>query len=405
MPPEAVVLAAVWRSPAAAAAGARWASAGALAELAGLGAPAALAAEAEHHSEGHPWTLGLSVERPFTRAALRDARLDAARAEQAARRLDAARAAWEARGGALAALFALLAADSAASLARREAELRAEEEALVEGRRAAGLASPAEADRARAAARAARLAGAAAGGRRGEALAALAARLGVAADDLRGRAFPVPGGAWLPAAAPDYAPLVRRALAGRSDVGAALARYGAAESELRARLAESLPGLTLGPGILWDQKDFVFRLVGAVVPAPRRAEARVRHAEALRGEAAAAFRETQARALAGAGLAAAAAEAARADLAAAAAERGRAEALVGAAEAGIRAGAGDSLGLVRRRLGALAAERAEAAARHRAMAALAALETALERALEGAPLPAGEPWLPAAAPGADGGAR
>ncbi|MCY4098775.1 MAG: TolC family protein, partial [Rhodospirillales bacterium] len=186
--------------------------------------------------------------------------------------------------------------------------------------------------------------------------------------------------------------MLRRALVRRSDVLVKIAAYGAAEARLRVTLAELTPDITMGPGILWDQKDLVLRLAGAIVPVPEITDARVAIALAHRDEARLAFEEMQAQVLAEA-------ESAWSQLATAGRESASAEAEITAASEY----AAQTATAIRQRtlpaaakpdadLRLLAARRAAAAAELRRQMALINLEFAMERIFSDDSVPRGAPW-------------
>ncbi len=389
-----LVLTALWRAPELALARSRGEVADAEVRVAILGPRSAFVPELEYHTEENPWTLGLSVERPFTAKGLAEARADAARADGLALRLEAAHSVWEIRNRVLSALFSFLFAEQDISFAEKEVDLRAEETDLVQHRTEAGLESGSEVVNARIRAQTSRLSMQAARSKREEALAELASALTLPVSDLRHRTFAHSQQTLDAGDVADFVALGRHALVDRSDVRAALAHYGAAEARLRVALVRSLPDISLSPGILWDQKDLIFRLSGALVPDPVRVQARIGHAEALRGEARSHFHQVQAAALAEIDIATARHGIALTELDAAVAEETAAGELLQRAEEGIRGGVSDTLDQVRLRLHLLAAERARMGAWHRLSVAVAELEAALERPLSGAELPSEQPWLP-----------
>ena len=391
---EVLVLAAIDNAPARRRAEARLARAMADVQLTQVNRPFVYASEIEYHTEGAPWTLGLSVERPFTREALRTAKTDAAVAERVAAQWALDRVGWQVRDQILKALVRIEHTRLEIAFAEEEVELRSQvEAALLQGVQA-GVARLTDAQLAAARAQAARLALDAVRSRATEAETELAAALGVSRTAVQGRQVRPPMAGVLPSEVDpaQFDAMLRRALVRRSDVLVAIAGYGAAEARLRVTLAALTPDLFLEPGILWDQKDLVLRLAGAMVPVPDITDAKVAIALAHRDEARLAFEEVQAKVLAEA-------EAAWTQLATASREAVSANAEIEAATAYLR----QTDAAIRQRtlpavarpdadLRLLAARRAAAAAERRRQMALIDLEFAVERIFSDASAPRGAPW-------------
>ena len=399
---EVLVLAAIENAPARRRAAARLARAMADVQLTQVNQPFVYASEIEYHSEGAPWTLGLSVERPFTRAALLSAKTDAAVAERVAAQWALDRIGWQVRDQVLKALARIAHTRLEIAWAEEEAALRTEVEATLEQGVRAGVARLTDAQLAAARAQQARLSLDAARSRAAEAETELAAALGVSRTAVRGRAIHPPVGELL---SPDVDPgqfdaMLRRALVRRSDVLVAIAGYGAAEAQLRVTLAALTPDLWLEPGILWDQKDLVLRLAGAMVPVPDITDAKVAIALARRDEARLAFEEVQARVLGEAESAWTRLATAGRESASAAAEITAAAAYRRQTEAAIRQRTLPAAARPDADLRLRAARRAAGAAERRRQVALIDLELALERIFSDASPPRGAPWR--RAPGAGG---
>ncbi|MCY3701443.1 MAG: TolC family protein [Rhodospirillales bacterium] len=391
---EALVLAAIEYAPSRRRAEARLAHMAASVQLTEVNQPFLYAPEVEYHTEGAPWTLGLSVERPFTRETLRTARTDAAVAERVAAQWALERVGWEVRDHILKALVRIEHTRLEIAFAEEDVELRTQVEAMLRQGLQAGVSRLADAQRAAALAQQARLALDAARSRAAEAETALAAALGVSRMAVLGRGIRPPVGELLPSQVDpaQFDAMLRRALVRRSDVLVKIAAYGAAEARLRVTLAELTPDITMGPGILWDQKDLVLRLAGAIVPVPEITDARVAIALAHRDEARLAFEEMQAQVLADA-------ESAWSQLATAGRESASAEAEITAASEY----AAQTATAIRQRtlpaaakpdadLRLLAARRAAAAAELRRQMALINLEFAMERIFSDDSVPRGAPW-------------
>ncbi len=391
---DTLVLTAVKGSPVRRQAETRLANAIAAVQLTEVGQPFVYAPELEYHTEGAPWTLGLSVERPFTRQALRTARTDAAVADRVAAQWETERIGWTVRDQILQALARIEHARLEIGFAEEEASLREVVESTLRQGVAAGVARPLDARRAAARALQARLDLDAARSRLHEAETGLAAALGVSRTAVQAREIRPGLRARLrtQVTVDEFESLLRRALVRRSDILVSIAAYGAAEARLRLTLAELTPDLVLGPGILWDQKDFVLRLAGAVVPVPAVTDARLAIALAQRDEARFAFEETQARVLADAEGAWTQLETARREAASAAAEIAAAEDDLQQIVAAIDQRTLPAAVRPEADLRLLAARRAAAKAEIRHMMALIQLEVAVERVLRDGASPQDAPW-------------
>ena len=397
-----LVLAAIEHAPARRRAEARLARAMADVQLTRVNQPFVYASEIEYHSEGAPWTLGLSVERPFTREALLTAKTDAAIAERVSAQWALDRVGWQVRDQILKALVRIAHTRLEIALAEEEVALRTEVEATLEQGVQAGVARLTDAQLAAARAQQARLSLDAARSRAVEAETELAAALGVSRTAIEGRAIRPPVGELLPPEVdPDqFDAMLRRALVRRSDVLVAIAGYGAAEAQLRVTLAALTPDLWLEPGILWDQKDLVLRLAGTMVPVPDITDAKVAIALAHRDEARLTFEEMQARVLAEAESAWTRLATAGRESASAAAEITAAAEHLQQTEAAIRQRTLPAAARPDADLRLLAARRAAAAAERRRQEALIDLELAVERIFSDASPPRGAPWHQA--PGDEG---
>ena len=388
---ETLVVAAVDNSPERRRAEVRLAGAVAAVQLTQVDQPFLYAPEVEYHTEGAPWTLGLSVERPFTREALRTARSDAAVATRVAAQWNVERIGWEIRDRVLRALAVLEHSRREIGFAEEEVGLRSDLEGMLESGVRAGVARPADARLAAAQAQQARLALDAARAQVTAAETDVAAALGISRRAIEAREVKPAMRDLLPSVVGvgAFDAMLRRALVRRSDLLVEIAGYGAAEAELRVTLAELTPDLVLGPGILWDQKDFVLRLAGAIVPVPEVRDARLAMAIARRDEARLAFDEAQSEVLGEAEGAWARLGTARRGLAAAEAEIVAAEEYVRQTMAAISQRALIVAARPDADLRLLAARRAAAAAELRRQLALIDLELALERVLGTAPGPTG----------------
>ena len=397
---ETLVVTAVDNSPERRRAEVRLGGAVAAVHLTEVNQPFLYAPEVEYHTEGAPWTLGLSVERPFTREALRTARTDAAVAARVAAQWNVERIGWEVRDRVLKALAGLEHARLEIGFAEGEVGLRSDLETMLESGVRAGVARPGDARLAATQAQQARLALDSARAKVTAAETEVAAALGISRRAIETREVQPAIRDLLPSAVDvgAFDTMLRRALVRRSDLLVEIAGYGAAEAELRVTLAELTPDLVLGPGILWDQKDFVLRLAGAFVPLPEVKDARLAMAIARRDEARLAFDEAQSEVLGEAEGAWARLDTVHLGLVAAEAEIVAAEEYVRQTAAAISQRALTVAARPDADLRLLAARRAAAAAELRRQMALIDLELAVEQVLGTAPGPRGTSALAQPAP-------
>ncbi|GAP38452.1 TolC family protein [Piscinibacter sakaiensis] len=202
----------------------------------------------------------------------------------------------------------------------------------------------------------------------------------------------------------DTQALQEAALLDRLDLRRALARYAAADAELRLAVARQWPQLVLRPGWTWEPGDrrwtlgiaLDWPLAGAAGPA-------IAEATARRAAEAAAFAPVQQQALADLAGAREGLERAQQRLGSWAPRIAAAEALRERSVARREAGDADRLAVLAARADVLALRLQAHAAQAEAWAAVAALEDALQRPLDarGRPLP--RPLLARAADGASEG--
>ena len=244
-----------------------------------------------------PLTIGPMINLIVETFGKREYRTAAARRLADAARWDLASAGWQVRRRVRAALLDLWAARRRTALTGRRLDLRQQLAGLLEQRFAVGEANALDVARERIArdktAIALRRFEAAAAA----AKAALAAAIGLPAaalDEERvsfgafARGDPLHDGL-------DEGKLRRRALTGRTDVEAALARYRAAQSELQLAVAGQYPNLTLGPGYEYDAGTNKFGISSAVeLPVFNQHQGQIAQAAAKRRQAAASFTLLQA---------------------------------------------------------------------------------------------------------------
>jgi outer membrane protein TolC len=295
-----------------------------------------------------PWVAAVQLDWPIETAGKRARRRAAAQARASAADLAVGTVVGRLRSDVYEAVAGdRAAAQRAASLARC-VELRSQRLVLLERRRALGeiaqvIVAPERIALARATGDQA-----AAERVRGEARAALAARVGTpsAALDAVEIAFDLD---LVPAEleALDGARARRAALLGRSDVLASLAEYDAAEADLRLELAKQYPDLHIGPGYEFDQGADKWGLgVSLELPVVSRNQGGIDEALARRAEAAARFDALQTRVIGEVDAAAAALDGARREAASARRLREQAEQGEARAQDALDKGAADRLGLL-----------------------------------------------------------
>ncbi|HEY2387165.1 MAG TPA: TolC family protein [Candidatus Binatia bacterium] len=248
-----------------------------------------------------PWLTMVSIDWQIETAGKRGDRMARAEADAAATREAAMAAAWSVRHELASAVVALAALDRqdewlAAEVAGEERLVALLESRLREGAASAADAAPVrlallEAERERADTRA----------RGAEAIARVAAAVGVPADALAGIALP----SGLDAAQEEALTRVaapaarRRAMLERADVRQGVAEYAASEAALKLELARQYPDVRLGPTYQFDQGQNEWGVALTVdLPLLNRNDGPIAEAAAARDEMAARFLATQAGALA-----------------------------------------------------------------------------------------------------------
>ncbi|MGE0387451.1 MAG: TolC family protein [Gammaproteobacteria bacterium] len=327
--------------------------------------------------------LGLTFEPPARRAA----RVAIAQYEAEAAQWDLRDRAWRLRSRLRQAVVERLRAGEAAALAGERAALAAQALAASARRAAAGEGSAFEESAIRMQVQRARLDALAAEAALADARGALAQTLGVVEEAL-GRTpvdlAPLP----VPQALPDADELQARAMLGRADLRAGLARYAASDAGVRLAVARQYPEVTLSPGFLFDQGDNIWSLAGAfALPIANPNRGPIAEANARRDAAAAAFEALQYDVLSQL-------RAARSRLRASELAQAQAEALVAAADEHLvlrqrqaQAGLADRLDVLHASIEATAAREASCAARAQLQAAVGAIEDALQQPSDGAGFP------------------
>ncbi len=346
--------------------------------------PAAIA-WLEHHSRPpageRPWTLGFEVDIPITTAGKREARIEQAEALATAADLEVAAAVWSVRSRLRSRLMDYLAVRRDLAFAERESELRTVILRLLEQRLALGAASASDAANERLRLLAAQSAGAQLRTRAGEARSALADALGlpgaamdriVLVDAELDQLVPID----------DAIELRRAALRNRLDIQRGLFMYDASEAALKLEIAKQYPDFSVGPGLKWDQGDFVWLVATKLIlPIVDRNEGPILEAEARREAEAERFRAVQTAALAQVDAAVGRAADARLELASAARLERAAEERRRLIDRRFALGSADRFDTVTSQLEVLTTRRTHVAALLAVQRAYGALEDALQKPL------------------------
>lgn len=174
----------------------------------------------------------------------------------------------------------------------------------------------------------------------------------------------------------------KEAVVNRLDIRRSLARYEAAESDLKLAIARQFPKFNIGPGYTYEERNSFFTIgFSTSLPLFDRNQGPIKEAEARREQAAAAFLQTQAQVIENS-------ERARGVYTAALEEVAEAQALcqlqehrVGIIQQNIRAGTDDRLGLDAAQIQVSVMAQSQLDAVARAQQALGNLEDSLQRPL------------------------
>ncbi|HYM74439.1 MAG TPA: TolC family protein [Candidatus Dormibacteraeota bacterium] len=247
-----------------------------------------------------PYLLSLELAVPIETAGKRGYRVKVARNLDQAARFDLADSAWKIRSGVRLALLNYLLAGRNLELLRTEEEVRREQVALLEQRFSVGEIPRPELDLARIELSKTHLGISTAEGQVDEALAALAAAIGIPPAALQGFDF-----SWIAFESPPNSEslssgqIQRDAVLNRLDVRRALAQYAAAEAELQLEISKQYPDIQIGPGYTYEERNNFFTLgLSTTLPLFNRNQGPIAEAEARRKEAASDFLERQAQVIA-----------------------------------------------------------------------------------------------------------
>jgi len=240
-------------------------------------------------SEVTPWIPEVALELTIETAGKRGIRIAEARELAEAARWQILATAWDVRSRLRGALLGVYAAGEFQSLLLDQEKLQTEFVRLLQIQRETGEVSTYDVTQARVALDASRLAAIEASRAKEDAMARLAAALGLSRKALDGvkisfDAFRRPE--------PDFpaADVRRHAVLNRSDILASLADYEASQSALRLEIAKQYPDIQLGPDYQLDQTDSKWTIgLGLVLPILSRNRGPIAEAMARREESAARF--------------------------------------------------------------------------------------------------------------------
>lgn len=348
-----------------------------------------IATSAEHHSNTSggisPWTLGFSFGIPFETGDKRAIRIQRASSLSEAARIEIGLVAWQIRSRLRTQLTELQGALQQTRLLEREMVLRDEIVQILQSRLEAGMASTIDLNNVRLQALKTQHALAMEQGQLPRRRALLAEAAGLPIQALE--AVPLNTSPLAPASLSDEA-LQRAALINRLDIRAALARYAASEAKLKLEIAKQYPDFTLSPGYSFDQGDNRWSLgLSMILALLNNNEGPIAEARAQRELEARQFNELQIRVIN-------TLDQSQIDYRAALVEIAKAEQVLEArrkralqTERQYEAGYVDRLEQVSARLETLVAEQGVLAAQLRAQHILGLLEDAMQRPLDGIPLP------------------
>jgi cobalt-zinc-cadmium efflux system outer membrane protein len=240
-------------------------------------------------SEVSPWIPEIALELTIETAGKRGIRIAEARHLAEAARWQILSTAWSVRSRLRGALLEVYAAGELAALLADQEKLQTEFVRILEIQREAGEVSTYDLTQSRVALDASRLAAIEAARAKEEALAQLAAALGVSRRAVDGIAISFDA---FRRAEPEFpAGEVRRhAVLNRSDIRAALSEYEASQAALKLEIAKQYPDIRLGPDYQFDQSDSKWTIGLALeLPILSRNRGPIAEAAASREESAARF--------------------------------------------------------------------------------------------------------------------
>jgi len=241
-------------------------------------------------SEVTPWIPEVALELTIETAGKRGIRIAEARHLAESARWQIYAAAWNVRSRLRGAMLDVFAAGERADLILEQEKLQAEFVRLLGLQKDAGEVSVFDLTQARLALDQVRLEAIEAGRLKEEALAGLAAALGLTRRALEGLSFSFENFRWAPRLDLPAGEVRRQTVVNRSDLRAALAAYEASQMALKLEVAKQYPDLVFGPDYQLDQTDSKWTLgVGITLPILSRNRGPIAEAQAAREESAAQF--------------------------------------------------------------------------------------------------------------------
>jgi outer membrane protein, heavy metal efflux system len=292
-----------------------------------------------------PWIPAMSFDVPIETGGKRGYRLAQTQRLAEVAQWEVVDQVWQVRSAVRSALLDLYGARRSSQVLVRQEAAQALVVDLLEGQLSAGAVAANEVTQARIMLDTTRLDRQQAHRQEVEALAVLAAAIGVPVGALDNADFSFAGLDQFPTTF--IAPEIRReAMLHRADVRSALANYAASQAALQLEIANQYPDIHLGPGYEYDQTDNKWTLgLGLTLPILNQNQGPIAEAKAKRQLAAAQFLAAQARAIGETDLALAACEAALEQSATAAGLLGRLQQRLDAVKAAQEAGEVDPLAM------------------------------------------------------------
>ena len=334
-----------------------------------------------------PWLPLVSLDVPIETAGKRDYRIAHAQKVSDVARLNIASTAWQVRGNLRLSLLDWASAQRRADLLQHQLELQQQILDLLEQRFRAGTVVRTDLTLARVALARTSVDLADAARQSAEARVRIADALGLTAKAIVGERFDFPLRVSPEATEELTAAAARQqALLGRADILAGLADYAASESALQLEIAKQYPDVHLNPGYQFDQGEHKWSLgLSAELPVLNQNKGPIAEASARREEAAAHFTVLQAKVIGEIDRALAARSSALEQLTNQIRLAKLASDQATAVQEMFDAGAADKLELSSAQLETAVTDLAELDAQIKAQQAIAQLEDAIQRPIEGWP--------------------
>lgn len=334
-----------------------------------------------------PWFPAVSLDIPIETAGKRGFRIDQAKRLSEAARLNIASAAWQVRSNLRLSLLDYVAAQQRADILRQQLQFEQQIVALLEQRLQAGAVARTELTLSRVALAKTEVESADAARQAAEARVRIAEALGLSVKAIAGAQLDLQLQI-TPEAGQEFASEEARqqALLGRPDILAALADYAAIESLLHLEIARQYPDIHFSPGYQFDQGEHKWSLgLIAELPVLNQNQGPIAEASAKREEAGSRLLGLQAKVIAEIDRALAGRAAAMEQVTRQSRLTQLAREQLDAAQAMFQAGAADKLELSSAQLEASVSSLAFLDAQVKAQQAVAQLEDAIQRPVEGWP--------------------